>query len=147
MKVRRRARRGCRRTRRTVEISSRSSWSGAPASMMPAGRPTSCPAAGRAANDIPGRVGEVVALGDRAYHLSSMCGRLTIHSPPDLIAQRFGVAEPLPDLGSHYNAAPLQQLPVVRLNPETRQRTLSLLRWGLVPVWARDPAIGSRMLN
>jgi putative SOS response-associated peptidase YedK len=76
-----------------------------------------------------------------------MCGRLTIHSSPDLVAQRFGVAEPLPDLGPCYNAAPLQQLPVVRLNPETRRRTLSLLRWGLVPVWARDPATGSRMLN
>src|SRR5689334_13031465 len=58
--------------------------------------------------------GGALVLGDTTYHLSSMCGRLTIHSSPDLVAQRFGIAEPLPDLGPRYNAVPLQQLPVVR---------------------------------
>jgi len=76
-----------------------------------------------------------------------MCGRYTIHTDPSTIARAFGVAGPLPNVEPRYNAAPLQQLPVVRFNPETGERRLGLLRWGLVPVWAKDPAIGSKMIN
>jgi len=45
-----------------------------------------------------------------------------------------------------FNAAPTQDLPVLRVDPE-RGRELTLLRWGLVPSWAKDPAIGTRMIN
>ncbi|MGH6960565.1 MAG: SOS response-associated peptidase, partial [Dongiaceae bacterium] len=45
-----------------------------------------------------------------------------------------------------YNAAPSQNLPVVRLDRDGR-RELALLRWGLIPSWARDPAIGYRTIN
>ena len=40
---------------------------------------------------------------------------------------------------------PSEPLPVVRLNPETHQRELARLRWGLVPSWTTDPSIGSRL--
>jgi putative SOS response-associated peptidase YedK len=45
-----------------------------------------------------------------------------------------------------YNIAPTQAVPVVRLS-EDGERELELLRWGLIPSWARDPTIGSRMIN
>ncbi|HEV7285994.1 MAG TPA: SOS response-associated peptidase, partial [Kaistia sp.] len=76
-----------------------------------------------------------------------MCGRYTLHSPPDLIAKHFGATGPLPNFGPRYNAAPTQDMPVVRRHPETGERRLDLLRWGLVPVWAKEPSIGSRMIN
>ncbi|WP_207485433.1 SOS response-associated peptidase [Arenibaculum pallidiluteum] len=76
-----------------------------------------------------------------------MCGRYTIHSSPSLIAERFGVTGSLPNFEPRYNAAPLQQLPVIRFNSETKERRLDLLRWGLVPSWAKDPTIDSRMIN
>jgi putative SOS response-associated peptidase YedK len=41
---------------------------------------------------------------------------------------------------------PTETVPVVRLNPETHQRELVHLRWGLIPSWAKDPTIGGRMI-
>ncbi|MCW2242516.1 putative SOS response-associated peptidase YedK [Azospirillum canadense] len=41
----------------------------------------------------------------------------------------------------------MQTLPVIRFNPETKERRLSPLRWGLVPVWAKDPSGAAKMIN
>lgn len=76
-----------------------------------------------------------------------MCGRFAIHSPTDQIAARFGVVGQLPEFGPRYNAAPLQMLPAIRTHPETKERALSLLRWGLVPVWSKDATGAARMIN
>jgi len=46
-----------------------------------------------------------------------------------------------------YNAAPTQMLPVVRYDPKAKVRTLDLLRWGLVPHWAKDPKIANTLIN
>lgn len=56
---------------------------------------------------------------------------------------RLDVAEPL---RPRYNIAPTQDVPVVRTTPDG-QRELVMMRWGLVPSWADDPAIGNRMIN
>ena len=45
-----------------------------------------------------------------------------------------------------YNAAPTQRLPVFRIHAE-RGPELVRLRWGLIPSWAKDAAIGARMIN
>lgn len=42
---------------------------------------------------------------------------------------------------------PSEPLPVVRLNPETHQRELVHLRWGLVPSWTTNPSSGSRLTH
>jgi putative SOS response-associated peptidase YedK len=80
-----------------------------------------------------------------------MCGRYTLSSPADLIADLFGLAE-TPELAPRYNIAPTQEVPVVRVleavaGEGDSRRQLDLLRWGLVPFWADDPAIGNRMIN
>jgi putative SOS response-associated peptidase YedK len=46
-----------------------------------------------------------------------------------------------------FNIAPTQPIAAVRWLPDEGQRQLSLLRWGLVPSWAKDPAMGNRMIN
>lgn len=75
-----------------------------------------------------------------------MCGRYTLHSRADVIAERFCVQVP-PTLPERFNIAPSQQVLAVRLNSETRQRELVALHWGLIPFWADDPSIGNRMAN
>ncbi len=74
-----------------------------------------------------------------------MCGRYELHTHPAAIALAFGVAHPL-DFAPRYNIAPMTDVPVVRVNAHG-ERELVRLRWGLVPRWARDPSIGTRMIN
>lgn len=59
----------------------------------------------------------------------------------------FETENPLIDFRPVYNAAPSLMLPVIRYSPETRRRHLDLLRWGLVPPWAKDVNVGYKMIN
>src|ERR1700730_12780784 len=68
-----------------------------------------------------------------------MCGRYTLSSPVELGADLFGLAE-TPALQPRFNVAPTQQAPVVRVEAPGAPATLALLRWGLVPYWAEEPA-------
>jgi putative SOS response-associated peptidase YedK len=74
-----------------------------------------------------------------------MCGRFTLQIPAELLAEIFGLAEPA-DLPARFNIAPTQQVAVVRQLEEGGNR-LDLVKWGLIPSWAKDPSIGSRMIN
>jgi putative SOS response-associated peptidase YedK len=74
-----------------------------------------------------------------------MCGRYELHSQPAAIALAFGLPWP-PDVAPRYNIAPMQQVPVVRVNAPG-ERELVQVRWGLVPRFASDPSIGARMIN
>lgn len=79
-----------------------------------------------------------------------MCGRFVQLTPPAALAALFGVdptLAPLPNVPPRYNAAPTQSLMVVRRNPETGRRHLDLLRWGLVPSFAKDPSGGGSLIN
>jgi putative SOS response-associated peptidase YedK len=73
-----------------------------------------------------------------------MCGRFTIFADPERLAERFQASLPEAGLRPRYNAAPTQYLPVI-LNQGPP--AIQLLQWGLVPFWAKDPSIGSRMIN
>ena len=75
-----------------------------------------------------------------------MCGRFTQAVRAGELAALYGAAAPDVALPARWNGAPTQAFLVCRLDPEGR-RVLSLLRWGLVPSWARDRAIGSRLIN
>lgn len=74
-----------------------------------------------------------------------MCGRFAFYSPSEATAALFGV-QGAPTLAPRYNIAPTQDLAAVRDGAEKR-RELVLLRWGLVPFWAKDASIGNRMIN
>lgn len=77
--------------------------------------------------------------------IAEMCGRYSLSVPAEALAAlfRFAMSEPLK---SRFNIAPTQLAPVVRLDDDD-QRSLALLRWGLVPRWAKDLSIGSRLIN
>ncbi len=74
-----------------------------------------------------------------------MCGRYSLTTPEEALVGLFE-AGPLEGHVPRYNAAPGQILPVVRLDDDGA-RQWAWLRWGLVPSWAKDPAIGNRMIN
>lgn len=75
-----------------------------------------------------------------------MCGRFTLITPAEALAEQFQLFE-IPSLAPRYNIAPTQPVAAVRRVPGDGQRELVLLRWGLVPFWAKDPGIGARMIN
>ncbi len=77
-----------------------------------------------------------------------MCGRFTLRAPASVVAEQFALFDVAP-FPARFNIAPSQPVAVVRLpsqRPEP-QRELQWLRWGLIPSWAKDPAIGNRMIN
>jgi len=82
-----------------------------------------------------------------------MCGRYVLTAPLEAIRRVFGV-DPDIEIPARYNAAPTQDMPVVRrragedeADAADGRRELVLLRWGLIPHWADDPAIGNRLIN
>jgi putative SOS response-associated peptidase YedK len=74
-----------------------------------------------------------------------MCGRFTQQRPASELAEIFG-AEPLvDDPGGHYNVAPTDDALVVVQRDE--RRGLTAYRWGLIPHWATEARVGSKMIN
>jgi putative SOS response-associated peptidase YedK len=81
-----------------------------------------------------------------------MCGRFVVASSPDILADRFRVDEvSLDEHAPDYNVTPRAMVPIVRERParddREQARVLSLVRWGLVPSWAKDPKLGDRLIN
>lgn len=74
-----------------------------------------------------------------------MCGRFDLHIPRELLEKIFGTPL-LHDIQPQYNIAPTQQVTVIR-SSQDGIRSIDSLRWGLIPSWAKDPSIGSRMIN
>ncbi len=73
-----------------------------------------------------------------------MCGRFTLISNIGELQLRFGFAMEPPETQPRYNIAPTQQVLTVVNDGERRGE---LMRWGLVPSWAKDVKIGNRMIN
>ncbi len=77
-----------------------------------------------------------------------MCGRFASTTPPDKLAAYFGAEAPIlgdEEVSADYNVAPTRDVPIVRVRGD--ERHLDYLRWGLVPRWAKDLRIGSKMIN
>ncbi len=75
-----------------------------------------------------------------------MCGRFLLTAVGKDLARRFGLPEE-PELKPRSNIAPTQMVAVIRAEPDTLERRLDMLKWGLIPFWAKDSSIGSRMIN
>lgn len=73
-----------------------------------------------------------------------MCGRFGLTRPDRLDLQRFGV-EGIPPQAPRFNIPPSSDILVVRERKGVTQA--DMIRWGLVPSWAKDPSIGHRMAN
>ena len=74
-----------------------------------------------------------------------MCGRFAFYSPGEATAALFGASGSF-EVEPRYNIAPTQHIAAIR-NDEEDGRELTMLRWGLIPFWAKDKSIGNRMIN
>ncbi|MDR4498716.1 MAG: SOS response-associated peptidase [Candidatus Scalindua sp.] len=75
-----------------------------------------------------------------------MCGRFALTDIDAVFSQyRVVISEGI-RIAPRYNIAPSQHTPVLYLNRE-KERVLEMMKWGLVPFWAKDPKIGNRMIN
>jgi putative SOS response-associated peptidase YedK len=78
-----------------------------------------------------------------------MCGRARLSSDVSEIKLVFSIPphRPTPDFPPSWNVAPTDSLPVVRYDPKAGERSLDMLRWGLVPFWAKDIKVGFANIN
>jgi len=67
-----------------------------------------------------------------------MCGRYASYLPAEAMRRTFRTVNQLLGLESSWNVAPTQIAPVVRRHPETGERHLDLLQWGLLPYFTKD---------
>ena len=74
-----------------------------------------------------------------------MCGRFTQRYTWEEVHAYLSLTGPTANLRPRYNVAPGQKVAAVR--PHEGGRRLSLLNWGLIPSWAKEPNIGYRMIN
>ncbi len=87
------------------------------------------------------QAGGVVRIGNGEV---KMCGRFTITIDADSLQMAFDLESAPPDWKPRYNAAPTQMVGVIREGPS---RLVEWMRWGLVPFWAKDPSVGSQLIN
>ena len=77
-----------------------------------------------------------------------MCGRFTLTLvDPAVLAAEFALSGLLPPLALRYNIAPTQPVATVIHAPNESHNRLGLMRWGLIPRWAKDRSIGARLIN
>jgi putative SOS response-associated peptidase YedK len=78
-----------------------------------------------------------------------MCGRARLSSDVSEIKSVFGIPpdRPTPNFAANWNVTPTSLLPVVRFDEEDHQRSLDVMRWGLIPHWAKDIKIGYSTFN
>jgi putative SOS response-associated peptidase YedK len=76
-----------------------------------------------------------------------MCGRYRLSRKKEIIEQYFESAHWDDDWNPRYNIAPTQAVPVIRQHPTQRVRQLALMKWGLVPHWAKDASIAMNTIN
>jgi putative SOS response-associated peptidase YedK len=76
-----------------------------------------------------------------------MCGRYASFLPAEALRRTFRAVSPLLNLEPSWNVALTQMAPVVRGHPETGERHLDLLQWGLLPYFTKDPVHARRPIN
>jgi len=76
-----------------------------------------------------------------------MCGRFRLSRSKQLVEDHFNSVSGEEDWVPRYNIAPTQSVPVIRQNPKEPIRELSLMRWGLIPSWAKGPSAAAKMIN
>lgn len=74
-----------------------------------------------------------------------MCGRYFLTTPGQLLAETFETSAP-PEMAARFNIAPTQTVAIVRAM-EGGGREIALVSWGLIPSWAKERAIGSKLIN
>jgi putative SOS response-associated peptidase YedK len=76
-----------------------------------------------------------------------MCGRYRLSRRKQIVEDYFDSVPGEQEWSPRYNIAPTQSIPVIRQSPREPVRELSLMRWGLIPSWAKDGSVAASMIN
>jgi putative SOS response-associated peptidase YedK len=76
-----------------------------------------------------------------------MCGRYRLSRRKQVVEEYFDAVSGDDEWNPRYNIAPTQPVAVIRQNPREPVRELSLIRWGLIPSWAKDTSTSAKMIN
>ena len=76
-----------------------------------------------------------------------MCGRYRLSRRKQLVEKYFDTTPWEEDWNPRFNIAPTQPVPVIRQHPKEAVRQLSVMKWGLIPHWAKDPSIAMSTIN
>jgi putative SOS response-associated peptidase YedK len=76
-----------------------------------------------------------------------MCGRYRLSRRKQIIEEHFDTVSGEEDWSPRFNIAPTQSVPVIRQHPKEPNRVLSMMRWGLIPSWAKDMSGAAGMIN
>jgi putative SOS response-associated peptidase YedK len=87
-----------------------------------------------------------VSVGSICHNLP-MCGRYRLSRRKQVIEEYFDSAPCDDDWSPRYNIAPTQPVPVIRQHPKEPVRHFSLMKWGLIPSWAKDPSVAANTIN
>jgi len=79
--------------------------------------------------------------------ISLMCGRYRLSRRKQLVEEYFDCPSDEQEWAPRYNIAPTQPVPVIRQHPKEPIRRLSLMKWGLIPSWAKDSSGSASMIN
>jgi putative SOS response-associated peptidase YedK len=82
-------------------------------------------------------------------YILGMCGRARLSSDVSQIKIAFGIRpeRPTPNIAPRWNLAPTDPAPVVYYDAKHGGRRLEVMRWGLIPYWAKDIKIGFSTIN
>ena len=89
------------------------------------------------------------ALGVSSRSMLAMCGRVRLSFDVSEIKLVFSIPahRPTPNIAPSWNVAPTDPLPMVRYDAKAGERSLDVMRWGLVPFWAKDLKVGFSNIN
>jgi putative SOS response-associated peptidase YedK len=76
-----------------------------------------------------------------------MCGRYRLSRRKEIIEEYFGSAPWDDDWSPRYNIVPMQPVPVIRQHPKEPVRQVSMMKWGLIPQWAKDVSVAGSTIN
>jgi putative SOS response-associated peptidase YedK len=77
----------------------------------------------------------------------TISGRYRLSWKKQLVEEYFASVFGKEEWNPRYNIAPTQSVPVIRQNPKEPVRELSLVRWGLIPSWAKDSSLAAQLIN
>jgi hypothetical protein len=97
----------------------------------------------------PARAVQHLGFASGPGYCRNMCGRVRLSSDVSEIKLVFSIPphRPTPNFPPSWNVAPTDSLPVVRYDPKAGERSLDVVRWGLVPFWAKDLKVGFSNIN
>lgn len=75
-----------------------------------------------------------------------MCGRYRLTAKERYLRDHFGL-EGDPEWSARWNIAPTHPVPIIRQDAKEPKRSFGLVRWGLIPHWAKDPSMGFKGIN